>query len=74
MVSNKPYCCWRTQAPTGVLSAILLQRGMREQIKDGGEEESCPSGSNLILKVGVMSTMLDPPVCVLERAVGLLWL
>lgn len=57
-----------------MLSAILLERGMREQIKDGGEEESCPSGSNLILKVGVMSTMLDPPVCVLERAVGLLWL
>lgn len=25
MVSNKLYCCWRTQAPTGVLSAILLK-------------------------------------------------
>ena len=55
-----------------MLFAILLERGMKEQIKDGGEEESCSSGSNLMLKIGVMSTMLDPPVCGLERDVGLL--
>lgn len=42
---------------------------MQGQSKDG--VGSCPSGSNFILKLGALSTMLDPPVVCGEGVVCL---
>lgn len=51
-------------ATTGPIQCAARQNigkeGMQGQSKDG--VGSCPSSSNLILKLGALSTMLDPPV------------